>query len=77
MKYIFVLTIIFLVSCSTKQNKNGNNYTLQAIDNSKTIDTTIQKTEIIETFVDSTNIGVRGESKIEIIKHRVFELLCQ
>ena len=73
MKYILVLTIIFLVSCSTKQNKNGNNYSLQEIANSKTIDTTIQKTEIIETFVDSTNIGIKGESKIEIIKHRVFD----
>jgi hypothetical protein len=73
MKYIYILTIIFFISCSSKQNKNGNNYTRQAIDNSKTVDTTIQKTEIIETFIDSTNIGVKGESKIEIIKHRVFD----
>jgi hypothetical protein len=31
------------------------------------------KTAIIETFVDSLNIGVKGKCKIELIKHRVYD----
>lgn len=74
MKYIYVLSIIIIVSCSTKQYKKGNIYnTHEKIENSQTTDTTVQKTEIIEFFVDSTNIGIKGDSKIEIIKHRVFD----
>jgi hypothetical protein len=30
------------------------------------------KTKIIETFVDSLNIGVKGKCKVELIKHRVY-----
>jgi hypothetical protein len=31
------------------------------------------KTAIIETFVDSLNIGVKGKCKVELIKHRVYD----
>jgi hypothetical protein len=37
------------------------------------IDSSISDTQIIETFSDSINIGEKGKSKIEIIKHRVFD----
>lgn len=31
------------------------------------------KTTIIESFVDSLNIGVKGKCKVELIKHRVYD----
>lgn len=31
------------------------------------------KTAIIEIFVDSLNIGVKGKCKVELIKHRVYD----
>lgn len=65
MKLQFLVIFLFFLSCSTKQEKKEN-----ATQSKK--DTTIN-TEIIETFVDSLNIGEKGKSKIEIIKHRVFE----
>lgn len=33
----------------------------------------IAKTAIIETFVDTLNIGVKGKCKVELIKHRVYD----
>src|SRR5687768_16707366 len=72
---LFLLTILtFFISCSTKQEnkKNGTPEEIQTI-NQVNKDTLTQNTEIIETFTDSLNIGVKGTDKVEIIKHRVFD----
>lgn len=61
MKLTLFLLLIFMISCKQQDNDNTNP------DNSK------PNTEIIETFTDSLNIGEKGNCKIELIKHRVFE----
>ena len=71
---IFIISI-FLFACSTKSTNNENK-TIPIVANNDTFkpivaDTT--KTEIIETFVDSLNIGEKGKYKIELIKHRVLD----
>ena len=38
---------------------------------SQNVDTS--KTEILETFVDSLNIGEKGRCKVELIKHKVYD----
>jgi hypothetical protein len=75
MKLNFLFILIFIFSCATRQIDNINKketakYTVA----NKTIlaDTLPSDTEIIETFVDSLNIGEKGKTKIELIKHRVF-----
>lgn len=73
MKYFIIISVFFLISCSSKQVKVENdkrNSTLNKVNNE---DASIQDSEIIEKFVDSTNIGTKGKSKIEIIKHRVYD----
>ncbi len=79
-KFIPIIILTMLVSCDTKQG------TEKIID--KSVKTEILKsdnthidslkdnttnTEILETFIDSTNIGEKGKCKIELIKHRVFD----
>jgi|SRR5688572_8655406 len=79
MKFIHVIILIILLSCNSKQA------TVKAIDKAETIEVTnnetslankqnvdTSKTEIIETFADSLNIGQKGKCKIELIKHRVY-----
>jgi hypothetical protein len=75
MKLNFVI-LIFIFSCTAKQHDNKNK-SISIADTTSTTsmvaDTANSNTEIIETFVDSINIGIKGENKIELIKHRVFD----
>lgn len=72
MKLNFLIFISILVSCTTRQNDNGSKMTSEK-DTIAQVDTLIPSTEIIETFVDSLNIGEKGKAKIELIKHRIFD----
>jgi hypothetical protein len=76
MKVGLLFFLFFIFSCTTKQtnNKSKSNLALDTIAG-KTIlaDTAYPNTEILETFVDSMNIGEKGKTKIELIKHRVFD----
>ncbi len=72
--------MIILLSCNTKQGAEKSIAKTENIETSETensfLDTTKEdtlKTEIIETFVDSLNIGEKGKCKIELIKHRVYD----
>jgi len=76
----FTLFLIILVSCNSKHeaekaitktdtNKIATNKTTPA--EQQNSDTS--KTEIIDTFVDSLNIGEKGKCKVELIKHRVYD----
>jgi len=72
---LYILTfLIFLISCSIKQSKKDNNniQVTQPLEKVES-DTLSPNAEIIETFTDSLNIGEKGNCKIEIIKHRVFD----
>jgi len=71
-KYVLFLFIV-LLSCSPKQDKNNTQFIQKKEPGKACKDTENSDTEIIEIFTDSTNIGEKGKSKIEIIKHRVFE----
>jgi len=66
MKIIILTILVIFYSCSSsthdKKEENPSNSNL-----------TDTNTEIIETFVDSLNIGEKGKNKIELIKHRVFD----
>jgi hypothetical protein len=76
MKLNILIILIFIFSCTTRPtDKEINNISTADSTASKTaiIDTTNTNTEIIETFVDSLNIGEKGKNKIELIKHRVFD----
>ena len=69
------LFLIFIVSFATRQIESRRTSITADTQFSKTIltDTINPNAEIIETFVDSLNIGKKGETKIELIKHRVFD----
>ena len=71
-RYIFIL-LVFTISCSTKQNKPEYKAVPDTSLQNNVTEVTDATTEIIETFTDSLLIGEKGKSKIEIIKHRVFE----
>ncbi len=73
MKYLLIIIVFFIVSCSTKQKSKENTNSPLLIENSKNEKAIIKETEIIETFVDSTKIGIKGKSKIKIVKHRVLD----
>ena len=67
MRFILIFTFTILLSCNTKQGAEKAivaSEKIEAYDNSNT--------EILETFVDSLNIGRKGKCKIELIKHRVY-----
>lgn len=80
----FILLTIFL-SCQPNQEakqpiaKSDTTKTANSkipldanpFDTNQNLDTS--KTAIIETFVDSLNIGVKGKCKVELIKHRVYD----
>lgn len=78
MKYISILIFTVLISCNSNQEtkkkidivnkKEIANKNIASIDNQNTDTLT---TEILETFLDSVNIGEKGKCKIELIKHRV------
>jgi len=80
MKLFTILFLTLFVACNTKRetknavskadttkvvNEVSHNYNQQNADTSKT--------EIIETFVDSLNIGEKGRCKVELIKLRVYD----
>jgi hypothetical protein len=79
-RYYIIIILIILSSCNYKQEKENdikkkqNKGSLNAKNSiiNKQKDEAIS-TEILETFVDSLNIGKKGKCKIEIIKHRVYE----
>ena len=80
MKFIQVIILTIFLSCNSKQE------TKKVKDKAASIEITknkaflsdkqnvdISETEIVETFVDSLNIGEKGKCKIELIKHRVYD----
>lgn len=71
-QYFFILSIL-IISCSTKQVMKIPVDSENASSIKTKIDTQTSKAEVIETFSDSLNIGEKGKSKIEIIKHRVLD----
>ncbi len=66
MKLHILIILIFILSCTASPTDNE-------IKDVSIADTTNTNTEIIETFVDSLNIGEKGKNKVELIKHRVFD----
>ena len=66
MKLNNLIILIFILSCTASPTDNE-------IKDVSIADTTNTNTEIIETFVDSLNIGEKGKNKVELIKHRVFD----
>ena len=66
MKLNILIILIFILSCTASPTDNEIKHVSAA-------NTTNTNTEIIETFVDSLNIGEKGKNKVELIKHRVFE----
>lgn len=76
MKWNFLFILIFVFSCAIRQTgKESSQKDISDTIINKTIlaDTISSDAEIIETFVDSLNIGEKGKTKIELIKHRVFD----
>ena len=79
MKFFKLLFLTILVSCNSKHETERaiNQTDTTKIANNKTIpseqlNVDTSKTEIIDTFVDSLNIGEKGKGKIELIKFRVY-----
>jgi hypothetical protein len=80
MKFFTLLFLIILVSCNSKHEaeKAINKTDTTKIATNETILSEQQnadtpKTGIIDTFVDSLNIGEKGKCKVELIKHRVYD----
>lgn len=76
MKLNILILLIFIFSCTARPTDNENK-SISVTDTASTTTTIASMTatnlEIIETFVDSLNIGKKGGNKIELIKHRVFD----
>jgi hypothetical protein len=80
MKFFIIIFWATLFSCNTKQGTENAIAKTEKIETSKPDNSSIDKqnedtlnTEIVETFVDSLNIGEKGKCKIELIKHRVYD----
>jgi hypothetical protein len=80
MRHIPLILLTILLSCNSNQEtkKQIDKADRTEIGNSKISSVDNQnedsvKTAIIETFVDSLNIGEKGKCKVELIKHRVYE----
>jgi hypothetical protein len=77
MKKISVFILIIFLSCNSNQktkNQNGKaDSTESAKSKTPSFNTQEADTEIIETYVDSLNIGVKGKCKVELIKYRVYD----
>ncbi|OJX90989.1 MAG: hypothetical protein BGP01_05965 [Paludibacter sp. 47-17] len=80
MKFFTLLFLTILVSCNSKHDAEKaihNTDTPKIIANqtilSEQQNADTSKTEIIDTFVDSLNIGEKGKCKVELIKHRVYD----
>lgn len=80
MKFFTLLFLTILVSCTSKHEteKAINKPDTTKITTNETFlseqqNADTSKTEIIDTFVDSLNIGEKGKCKVELIKHRVYD----
>ncbi len=75
MKYFNFIFFIILFSCSTKQEKEEKIDIIKETNLKKIKTPQVENvnTEIIESFVDSINIGEKGKCKVELIKHRVYD----
>ena len=80
MKLFTLLFLTILVSCNSKSetekaiNKTGTTkISINETIPSERQNSDTSKTEIIDTFVDSLNIGEKGKCKIELIKFRVYD----
>ncbi|MCB9261283.1 MAG: hypothetical protein H6607_02750 [Flavobacteriales bacterium] len=69
-----------LLSCNSNQEPKehiGKADTAEIVENKiASVDsqnTGISKTEIIDTFIDSLNIGEKGKCKVQLIRHRVYD----
>ncbi len=78
MKFIQIIILTILLSCNSNQNAKKQIGKLNAtqiikstvnLDDNKSLDKS--NTEILETFIDSVNIGEKGKCKVELIKRRV------
>lgn len=80
MRQTYFIISIFLLACNanqpTKKETDKADTTAIATNKMASVDNQMEdtaKTEIIETFVDSVNVGEKGKCKIELIKHRVYD----
>lgn len=77
MRQIPFLILTILLSCNSKQETGKQIHKTDTTEIAKSkmssVENQIADTEIIEIFVDSLNIGVKGKCKVELIKHRVYE----
>lgn len=80
MKFFTLLFLTILVSCNSKHetekviNKpDATKITTNETFLSEQQNADTSKTEIIDTFVDSLNIGGKWKCKVELIKHRVYD----
>lgn len=79
MKFLTIIFSTILLSCISQQETEK---AIPKTDSEKNIssnatpayqqNTDTSKTEVLEIFVDSLNIGEKGKCKIELIKHRVY-----
>jgi len=67
MKPLLLLLLLVTCGCLAQQNRYFP-ATISPIQNN-----TVPTVEMVETFTDSLNIGVKGNSRIHIVKHRVFD----
>lgn len=80
MKFFPTIPLAILLSCNTKQQKqnvakDSENTEISKLDTfsvNKQHEDTLN-TEILEEFIDSLSIGEKGNCKIELIKHRVYD----
>jgi|GEM_PF-3022693 len=78
MRLLLLTFYTILFSCSPKQKINKQSYKIDSeLQNDKNLSFGSQNpetfdSEILETFVDSLNIGVKGKCKIELIRHRIY-----
>ncbi|MBS1779937.1 MAG: hypothetical protein JST70_11470 [Bacteroidetes bacterium] len=76
MKLGLLFSLVLLLSCTTRHtNREHVNTSVKSTIPKQAIlsDSISSNTEIIEIFIDSLNIGKKGQSKIELIKHRVLD----
>ncbi len=80
MRYFIILISTILLSCNLNQeneNRNAKTYPPRnsdiKISSTENLNSVSSNTEIIETIVDSLNVGEKGRCKIELIKHRVYD----
>ena len=82
MKVFILILLTLLFSCNAKHEAEkaiNKTDTTEIISNdtilSEKQNADTSKTEIIDTFVDSLNIGEKGKYKVELIKHRVYDYI--